>query len=158
MIEIFVFFTIILTIALIMENIDINKVSNLTDCKYTTTYCTDYASINNIKYVTKEPINEKETIDLLLSKIEDDSNRMDQLVYWRISLIVSIVVCIFYLFFNKLGNTNIPLNSYLFLLISCWFLNYWMRNHLDFHYHDHMHIRIKDSIEQVRKKINKYNI
>ena len=158
MIEIFIFFVVILAIALIMEYVDIHKIPNLTDCKYTTNYCTDYAAQNNIKYVIKEPINEKETIDLILSKIEDDSSRMDKLVYWRMSLIVSVIVCIFYLFFNKLGNINIPLNSYLFLLISCWFLNYWMRNHLDFHYHDHMHIRIKDSIEQIRKKINKYNI
>lgn len=133
----------------ISEFIDRKKIPDLPDCKYITNYCNNYGIKNDIAYVIKEPT-KSENIDILLSKIENDSNRLTFVIYWRISLIISIIACIFYYIYNYLSNKQISIESYFFLLIMLWFLNYWSRNYLDFHYYDHKIISIKESIGKLK--------
>jgi hypothetical protein len=152
-ITIFIVISIII-FTIVSEIKDRQKIPDLPDCSYITNYCTPYGKTQNIKYVIKEPDNNT-TIKLLLSKIENDCSRMSNLVYWRMSLIVSIIITLLFITFNKLEGTNIKNHTYLYLLLTSWFFNYWMRNYLDFHYHNHMYLRVKESVAQLRSKITK---
>jgi len=147
-----IFFFLVLCFAVISEVKDRKKIPDLPDCSYITNYCVPYGDNQNIKYVIKEP-DKNTSIKLLLSKIENDCSRLSNLVYWRMSLIVAIVVSLFFFLFNRLEGTNIKHHTYLYLLLCIWFFNYWMRNYLDFHYHNHMYLRIKSSVEQLRSKL-----
>jgi hypothetical protein len=157
MIEVFIFFMVILILALIWEYNDRNKIPDLPDCKYITNYCNAFGEKNNIKYIVREQNNKNnknESVDILLSKVENECCKLSKVVYWRMSLIISLIGTIFFWSFNRLGKIEFPINGYLFLLISFWFLNYWLRNYLDYHYHDYACIRVKESVEQIRKKLN----
>jgi hypothetical protein len=147
-------FIICTIIVVVWEIVDRKKIPDLPDCAYISNYCTPYGDKQNIKYVIKEPTN-KESIESLLSKIETNRCKYSKLVYWRISLIISLVTCTFIWMFNKLEGTNIKAHTYLYILVVSLFLNYWMRNHLDFHYHDHMCVAIKESVKQLRSKLLK---
>lgn len=137
----------LLAIAGICEVIDRIKIPDLPDCSRISNYCTSYGKKQGIKYVIKEPTR-KESIDSLLSKIQkcDNSN----IVYWRISLIISLFSCIFIWIFNRLEGTSIKTHTYFFIFIISWFINYWMRNFLDFHYHNHACSNIKNATEQLK--------
>lgn len=147
-------FVSLLLFAIISELKDRKKIPDLPDCSYITNYCVPYGKHQNIKYVIKEP-DKSTSIKLLISKIENDCSRMSNLVYWRMSLIVAIIIILFFLLFNKLEGSIIKNHTYLYLLMCIWFLNYWMRNYLDYHYHNHMYLRIKESAEQLRSKLVK---
>lgn len=135
---------------------DRQKIPDLPDCTHITNYCIPYGDKQNVKYVMKQP-NNNESIDILLSKIENDYCKMSNLVYWRMSLIISVIISVFFWIFNKLENTNLGYHTYFFIFVITWFFNYWMRNYLDFHYHNHTCLRIKESVTQLKQKINNQN-
>ena len=146
------FFIILLFVIGYIENLDRKKIPDLPDCTYITNYCTAYGEKQNLKYVVKEP-NNNETIEILLSKIENDCCRLSNTVYWRMSLFIALIICIFIWIFNYLEGSVLKNQTYFFILTVTWFLNYWMRNYLDFHYHSHMCKRVQESIKQLKSKI-----
>lgn len=137
----------------VMEHSDRKKIPDLPTCSYISNYCTEYGKKQNIKYIIKEPTN-KESIKSLLSKIEIDCCRASRTVYWRMSLLISLLIIIFIWLYNYLDGNKIKATGYLFIMIIIWFLNYWMRNYLDYHYHSHMCKRVKESVDQLRSQIN----
>lgn len=141
--------------AIIFEILDRKKIPDLPMCSYISNYCTEYGNKQNIKYVIKELNNDKESIDALLSKIETDCCRLSNTVYWRMALIIALVTCIFFWIYNNLDQkSDIKYTTYFFLFIITWFLNYWMRNYLDYHYHNHTCTRVKENVAQLRSKIS----
>lgn len=146
-----IFMILLITIG-IMEHLDRKKLPDVPDCTYITNYCTAYGEKQNLKYVIKEP-NNNENAEALLSKIENDCCRVTNTVYWRMSLFAALIICIFTWIFNYLDEVAFKYTTYFFLLIITWFLNYWMRNYLDFHYHNHMCKRVQESIKQLKSKI-----
>ena len=150
---IFTIFIILFIAIAIMEHSDRKKIQDLPDCSYISNYCTQYGEQRNIKYVIKEP-NNNESIETLLSKIENDCCKVTNTVYWRMSLFVALIICIFFWIFNYLEGTSLKYSTYFVMLIITWFLNYWMRNYLDFHYHQHMCNKVKESIKQLKSKIS----
>jgi hypothetical protein len=147
-------FLIAILLVIIMEYIDRTKIVDLPDCTYISNYCTSYGEKSNVKYVVKEPI-EDQTIDTLLSKINTDYNKLSDLVYWRISFIVSLIGCLFLWIFCYFEKIPLKPSSYIFIFIIIWFTNYYMRNFLDFHYYKHIYIRVDESIKQLKNKIKK---
>lgn len=154
MIIFYILLLLLIIIAMYAEYLDRQKIPDILECKHITDYCNAYGEKNNIKYVAKEPINNKESVDLLLNRVENDVTSTGGLVYWRISLIVAVGVCLLFWGFNALSGINLPTSSYFMLLILTWFLNYWMRNFLDYHYYDHMHVRVKNTIQQIKDKLS----
>lgn len=143
---------IITIIAMAAEMMDRNTFLDIPHCGEITNNCTEYGNKQNVKYVIKEP-NETETVDMILTRIENTIFQKLQLVYWRMSLIIALLICLLYYVFNTLAGYKIEYQSYFFIFVSAWFLNYFMRNYLDFHYHKHLDIRVKESIKQLRNKL-----
>jgi len=139
--------------ALRMESGDRKKIPDNPDCTMITSYCNDYGQKNNIKYVIKDPIDKSQTVDLLLDRIENAHERTSHLVYWRMSLIVSFMVVIFYYLFNRLSGYQVNMGSYIFLLVIIWSFGYWMRNYLDFHYHQHTIEHVKDTVGIIKQHL-----
>jgi len=134
------------------EHKDRKKIVDMPDCSYISNYCTTYGEKANVKYIVKKP-NEEQTIEVLLSKINTEYNKLSNLVYWRMSFIIALVGCIFlwiYCYFEKI---NLQASSFIFILVIIWFTNYWMRNYLDFHYYKHIYVRIDETIKQLKDKI-----
>lgn len=143
----------VLTIATAsMELSDRKKIPDLPDCSYVTNYCTNYGKNQGLKYIVREPT-QAETPEILLSKIETDCCRLSNTVYWRMSLLVALIIVIMIWIFNYLGNVKLSATTYLFMGVVIWFFNYWMRNYLDFHYHNHMCKRVQESVERLRKML-----
>ena len=155
MLIIYIFLAVLLIITLIWEATDRQKLPDLPDCKHITNYCNAYGEKSNIKYVIKNQFTDAQSIEMLLSKIENDTFRVSKIVFWRMSLIISLVGVLFFWIYNKLGNIDYPTNGYVFLIVSFWFFNYWLRNYLDYHYQDHMNIRVRETIAQIKQKLNK---
>ena len=149
---IYIVFIILLVFAVVMEIMDRYAIVDIPSCRYIKSYCNDYGQHNNIKYVIKEPINNTESIDLLLDRITQQSKFSD-IIHWRISLIISLIICFIYWLYNQLSNSIVSPQSYMFLFFILWFLNYWMRNYLDYHYYEHKHARIVESIQQIKNKL-----
>jgi hypothetical protein len=76
-----------------------------------------------------------------------------RIVYWRISLIISIVTCLAIWGYNKLSNNEFKPELYFFILLVCVFLNYWMHNFFNYHYAYHICLNLKESVNQLRNKI-----
>lgn len=145
-----IIFLVVFIYVAVMEEMDRKNVPDIPECSRITNYCTVYGEKQNVKYVIKEPIRE-ETVDALLNKIETDCHKVSNLVYWRVSFLVALITCIFIWLFNRVDRgTEIKWSSYLFILVSAWLLNYWSRNYLDFHYHNHMCVSIKESVEKLK--------
>jgi hypothetical protein len=66
---------------------------------------------------------------------------------------VSIITVFLIYVFDHLGNKIIPGTMYLFIFMIVWFIGYWSRNYLDFHYHDHANHTINESIKQIKDKL-----
>jgi len=104
---------------------DINLCSNLN-------HCNKGIKNDGIKYVELKSITEKDKKKVLLNKIKDVCNV--EYIFWRISLIISCVACLFMYFYSIHTNIKINKGYYMFLFVVIWFFNYWGRNYLDFHY------------------------
>jgi cbb3-type cytochrome oxidase subunit 3 len=128
---------------------DREKIPDLPDCAYVSNYCNAYGNRSNIRYVVKEPT-KKETSEALLSKIEGDTCRLTKTVNWRIAILVSVLICLFFYIYNVLSKTVFSPAAYLFLFIIIWFFMYWMRNFVDFHYHSHLCSSVKETISQIK--------
>jgi uncharacterized membrane protein (DUF106 family) len=140
-------------IAIISEHFDREKIPDLPSCSYISNYCTEYGDKQNIKYVTKEP-NTIESISALFSKIETDSCIISDTVNWRMSLIVSLIICIFFWMFNTLEGSKIKGTTYFFIFVISWFFGYLARNYLDYHYHRHSCNNVKEAINQLKSNFS----
>lgn len=132
---------------------DRKKIPDVQMCQNVSNYCYEYGKRTNTRYVVKEQI-EDESPDILLNRIEYETNKRDSFVYWRMSFFVSVITVFLIYMFDKLGSKIIPTTTYIFIFIVVWFMGYWSRNYLDFHYHDHSNYRIMESIKQIRSKLN----
>jgi hypothetical protein len=131
-------------------------IPDLPQCIHVSNYCSLYGKRNNIRYVVKEQI-EDESIDILFDRIQHQINKKENIVYWRMSLIISILTVFLIYVFDHLGNKIIPGTMYLFIFMIVWFICYWSRNYLDFHYHDHANHTIVESIKQIKDKLKLSN-
>lgn len=132
---------------------DRKKIPDVQMCTNVSNYCYEYGKRTNTRYVVKEQIQD-ESLDILLKRIEYETDKKGSFVYWRMSFFVSVITVFLIYMFDKLGSKIIPLSTYLFIFIVVWFMGYWSRNYLDFHYHDHANHTINESIKQIRTKLH----
>lgn len=129
------------------------KFFDIPDCSYITNYCNEYGGKQNIKYVIKEP-NKQETTDALLTKISTTYNRLNSIIYWRMAFFISLITCIFIWLYCFFENIKLKPTAYLLIFILVWFLNYWVKTNINFHYYNHSFQRIDELINQIRKNLD----
>lgn len=121
---------IIFMVVLFLEIRDRFLLKDYPVCKFVTNYCN---GSDDIYIVERKPKDDEEKIGVLLDKLVEKFN-MNEIVYWRFSLIMSFIIIFIFYFFNRLDSQNIAIQSYFFLLFLCWFVIYWSFNHYNFHY------------------------
>lgn len=135
------------------ERKDWNAIANSPHCNRIKNFCSEFGKKNNIKYVIKEPI-QKETIDSLLSVMTENTRKLKSLVYWRISFIISTLICILLWFYNDLNESHPNKSFYFVLLLIGFIVNYYGRNFLDFHYYDRFIINMEHAAQRIREKMD----
>lgn len=122
---------IIFIVAVYLEGTARIEMNDHPHCNYVLNYCNDTARRNGIKLILKEP-SEDEKINVLLDKLSDRLKKND-VVFWRMSLIISLLIIFIYLIYNYYSNQQVGTANYIFLTILIFSSVYWILNHYQYH-------------------------
>ena len=96
-------------------------------------------------------------VDTILAQIQFDYIDMYNIVYMRLALIISLIICLTFYIFLNMNDVAIDNSNYIFLILTSWLAIYWLQNHIFFHYYSPINTKIRNSLENVRSNLRTIN-